>query len=131
MSELKTYIEQLKEKYGDSAVTAERSPGADAPDVPEPLREFYTLYESMALPFGEIYRADDREAQQYFRENGWFCFGFDGYFSYWLCSFEPDADGLWLTSWDHDSDTDIEAVWDDLTSFLRAMEEAAEELGNI
>ena len=131
MSELKSYIEELREKYGDKVNASELKPGASVPDVPEPLRELYSLYESVSLPFGEIYRADDREAQQYFGEKGWFCFGFDGYFSYWLCSFAPDADGLWLTYWDHDSDTDIEAVWADVTDFLRAMEEEAEEMGNI
>lgn len=124
MTALEGFIEKMKQKYGSEVMLTERAPGFPLPDgIPEPLTELYTLYESAAFPFGEIFRAEDEDEQQrYFREQGWFCFGFDFYFSYWLCSYEPDGEGLWLTSWDHDSESDIEAVYSDLTEFLSAME---------
>ena len=55
-------------------------------------------------------------------------FGFDGYFSYWLCLFTPDNDGLSFTYWDHESGADIDgAVYKDIIEFLEAMRSEYEE----
>ena len=36
-----------------------------------------------------------------FKSQGWFSFGADKYFYFWLCAYNPDSDGNSITSWDH------------------------------
>ena len=125
MTALEGFIESMEQKYGGEAKAVGRASGSSLPDgIPQPLVEFYTLYESAVFPFGEIWSAGSEDEQQiYFRERGWFNFGFDFYFSYWLCSCEPDGSGMRFTSWDHDSETEPEAIYGSLTEFLTAVEE--------
>jgi hypothetical protein len=57
-----------------------------------------------------------------FESEGWFSFGFDGYFSYWLSLFTTDNENLSFTCWDHESGADIDgAVYKDIIEFLEAM----------
>ncbi|MDE6517175.1 MAG: hypothetical protein K2L18_04920, partial [Acetatifactor sp.] len=63
------------------------------------------------------------DTKEPFKSEGWFCFGFDGYFSYWLCGYDSDEDGLWITPWDHDVDTEMECVYASVVEFLTDMEE--------
>ena len=124
---IKAFIEKMKEKYGDEVVVKERVAQTDDLDkIPLPLREFYTLYESAQFPFGEI---DDTktaikhsEMAEPFKSEGWFCFGSDGYFSFWLCRYVPDEEGLWIVDWDHDIQDEIECVYAQLVDFLEDME---------
>ena len=57
-----------------------------------------------------------------FKSEGWLCFGFDGYFSYWLCKKEADEMGNIFSSWDHEMDDEMEATYEDLVGFLMDME---------
>ncbi len=80
--------------------------------VPEKLREFYSQYISMKMPFGKILSIEegiDLSNKEPFRSEGWFCFGQDDYFSFWLCKLSPDDEGLSFASWDHDMEEEIDA----------------------
>lgn len=131
MSRLTEFIEELKKQYGDEVVTKESSYDEKMLlKVPEPLREFYKEYESLEMPFGIISSIEiglrDSEAEP-FKSEGWFSFGEDRYFSFWLCSYVPDSDGDSLTSWDHDVDDEIEAMDDNIIDFLKDMKDEYEE----
>ncbi len=128
MEPLKEVLAQLLDEYPDETDLFPRTCGDDViAKLPEPLREFYSLYGGADLPFGHIFPPEealnDPVAKQAFESDGWFEFGCDDYFTFWLCRLEPDMDGLWFDPWDHDSETDPEAAFPDLASFLRALEE--------
>lgn len=133
MSELQICLEELMYEYPDF----ELKPGVCGDEIlqklPEPLREFYSMYDSADFPFGHIFSAEealnDPVAKQAFADDGWFEFGCDEYFSFWLCRFKPDGEGLWFDPWDHDSETDPEPAFADLPSFLRAVAEDYENFG--
>ncbi|MBQ3515529.1 MAG: hypothetical protein IJA32_17335 [Lachnospiraceae bacterium] len=123
MSSLQKYIVELKEKYNDKvkAVSSEYDEEMLAL-VPDAIKEFYRTYESIELPFGEIDRIEvavkHSEAEP-FKSEGWFCFGFDGYFSFWLCKLEPDKEKLSFTYWDHESGCEIdEPIYENLTELI-------------
>lgn len=90
--------------------------------VPEALREFYKEISEADLSFGHIYSIDDalKEAKvEPFNSEGWFPFGQDNYFSFWLCSYQPDKENLSFTTWDHKSGCDIDgAVYEDVIELL-------------
>ena len=126
MSELATCLEWLEKEYPGEVELYPRTCGDDVLEkLPEPLREFYSLYDHGDFPFGHIFSPEealhDPIAKQAFG-NEWFQFGCDEYFSFWLCRFEPDDFGLWLDTWDHDSETDPEPAFADLPSFLHFLE---------
>ena len=132
MSSLQKYIEELKKKYNDkvNAVPSEYDEEMLAL-VPDAIKEFYQTYESIELPFGEIDRIEvavkHSEAEP-FKSEGWFYFGVDGYFSFWLCKLEPDKEKLSFTCWDHESGCEIdEPIYENLTEFLKEMQEEYEE----
>lgn len=78
--------------------------------VPEKLREFYSTFQSMKLPFGKVFSIDEcikASDAEPFKSEGWFCFGQDDYFSFWLCKLEPDSEGLSFTEWDHEGEEEI------------------------
>ena len=132
MSSLQKYIVELKEKYNDKvkAVSSEYDEEMLAL-VPDAIKEFYRTYESIELPFGEIDRIEvavNHSEAEPFKSEGWFCFGFDGYFSFWLCKLEPDKEKLSFTYWDHESGCEIdEPIYENLTEFLKEMQEEYEE----
>lgn len=128
MSELELFIEKMKEKYGEQVVTKTSSFSEDEIlQVPQPLKEVYTLYDGIEFPFGCIdsmkNAIEHSDMEEPFKSEGWFCFGFDGYFSYWLCRYDSDEDGLWITPWDHDVDAEMECVYASVVEFLTDMEE--------
>ena len=97
--------------------------------LPQSLKEFYQIYDSVEFPFGEIYPLQvTLKEDEPFKSEGWLCFGFDGYFSYWLCRKESDDEGLVFTSWDHEMDDEMEATHNELVEFLKDMETEYEEL---
>lgn len=132
MTELEKFIEEMTEKYGDSVIVKEGTCSKEILEkIPTPLKELYASYESLEFPFGRIDSAtialEHSNHAEPFQSEGWFCFGFDGYFSFWLCSFHPDHEGLWITPWDHEVDSEIECVYTSLVEFLRDMAEEYEQ----
>ena len=132
MSAIEAFINKMKQKYGDEVIIKEKNSNeVTLENVPQPLKEFYLKYECVEFPFGSIDPVETAvrhsAVAEPFKSEGWFCFGFDGYFSYWLCRYEADAEGLWITPWDHEVDSEIEGVYEDLVSFLQSVEEEYEE----
>ncbi|WP_346915399.1 hypothetical protein [Clostridium sp.] len=132
MSRISDYINKLSEIYGDKVTFTKSTYDENTLSlVPKVLREFYTEYSEVNLPFGYIYNIEnslkDSEAEP-FKSEGWFSFGFDGYFSFWLCLFTPDNDDLSFTYWDHESGEDIDgAIYTDIIEFLEDMRSEYEE----
>lgn len=122
MTELVLCFEELNDEFPDMELTPRTCGDEVLEKLPEPLKEFYSMYDSADFPFGHIYSPEealnDPVAKQAFGDE-WFEFGCDEYFSFWLCRYEPDGEGLWLTSWDHDSEADPEAAFADLPTLLR------------
>lgn len=132
MSGIEEFINKMKQKYGDEVAVKERTGKEDMLEkVPPPLKELYLKYEYVEFSFGSIDTVETAirhsNSAEPFKSGGWFCFGFDGYFSYWLCRYEADTEGLWITPWDHEVDSEIEGVYEDLVSFLQSVEEEYEE----
>ncbi len=132
MTEIEKFVEKMKQKYGRNVVVKMRNCNAETlTQVPQPLVELYTYYDSIEFPFGRIDSMENAvkysNTAEPFKSKGWFCFGFDGYFSFWFCSYSPDSEGLWITSWDHDMEDEIECVYLNLVEFLQDMEEEYEE----
>lgn len=132
MTQIERFIKEMKEKYSDNMVVKMRTCSEEeVMQVPLPLRELYSCYDSIEFPFGRIDSIETAvrhsNTAEPFKSEGWFCFGFDGYFSFWLCSYSSDSEGLWITPWDHDTDDEIEGVYSDIVEFLRDMEEEYEE----
>ena len=118
------FLEEMKAKYGDGVSVKLNDDGKIVPEnLPQSLKEFYQTYDSVEFPFGEIYPLHvTLKEDEPFRSEGWLCFGFDGYFSYWLCKKETDEMGNIFSSWDHEMDDEMEATHDDLVEFLMDME---------
>lgn len=118
------FLEEMKIKYGAGVSVKLNNDRKVIPEsLPQPLIEFYQVYDSVELPFGEIYPLDIAlKEDEPFKSEGWLCFGFDGYFSYWLCKKEPDETGDIFSSWDHEMDDEMEATHNDLVEFLRDLE---------
>ena len=125
MSDLQACLDWLEDEYPHEVDLSPRKCGDMIFEkLPEPLREFYSIYDSADFPFGHIFSPEealnDPVAKQAFGDE-WFEFGCDDYFSFWLCRFEPDGEGLWFDPWDHDSETDPEPAFADLPTFLRCL----------
>lgn len=132
MSKISEYMDNMLKIYGDKVEITKSTYGENALLLaPTALREFYAEYSKVDLPFGYIYSIEDSledSEVEPFKSEGWFSFGFDGYFSFWLCSSMSDNEGLSFTSWDHDSETDIDgAIYKDIIQFLEAMRSEYEE----
>lgn len=132
MSRVMDYVNKLIELYGDEICYKKSSYDADTlSQVPEALREFYSEFADLETPFGyikTIENARKHSDREPFKKEGWFSFGFDGYFSFWLCLCRPDEENLSLTSWDHGGSHEIgEAVYEDLIEFLEVIREEYEE----
>lgn len=118
---LKTYIESLQQRYPRGVKL--NSPLGTVPPYLEPLQELYALSDGLELPFGCIFTAE--RALQGSKSSlflpDWFCFGWNGNHTFWLCLYEPDDNGLWLTSWCPESRKPIgEAVCKTVEEFLTA-----------
>lgn len=132
MNQLAACLSELSDDYPETVLNP-RACGDEVIDkLPEPLREFYMLYDSADFPFGHIFPPEealnDPVAKQAFGDE-WFQFGCDEYFTFWLCRFRPDGEGLWFDPWDHDSETEPEPAFADLPSFLRFVAGEYEDAG--
>lgn len=120
-------IKDIRIKYPDLVIC--EAPLNEVNDrVPEIFKSIYTFANGINLPFGSIFSLDDaiNKSKRLPFSPDWFVFGYDNYFTYWLCRYSPDGD-LWITTWDHESGNDIEeAVWPDLIEFLVEMLEEYE-----
>lgn len=117
---------QVAEEIGDALnrPPALAPPSGDVADaLPPPLCALYAECDGADLPVGSIYPwrlALERSGAAPFHP-GWVVFGDDGRGTFWLCAREP-LEGLWLTTWDHDSGADVdEPVWSDPGDLLRAV----------
>lgn len=132
---IEMYFEKLTNDYDKEEVNIVPSniKEEELKYVPEALHELYKVISKAELPFGEIFSIDDalkKSEVEPFKSN-WFVFGHDNYFSFWLCSFKPDSDGLSFTSWDHECAEIGGAVDKDIISFLEDMEDDAGDDGYI
>ena len=105
-------IEQVERDFGESI---ELSPPADDPGIPEALKPLYAFSNGFELPFAFINKATDCKRDT---DPGWVNFGFDFYFSFFLCH---ESDRPAFTTWDHDSGTEIEGVWETPIEWLVAL----------
>lgn len=131
MGRIKEYFDRLKETYKDKVVLEESHYDEKTLNmVPEVMRDFYRAYKEAYLPFGHIYTIEDSikdSKAEPFKTEKWFSFGFDGYFSFWICSLKPDKKGNSFTYWDHESGLEIDgAVYKDIIDFLEGMKSAFE-----
>lgn len=131
MSGLKEYVSALIETYGDGVECMESIYDDKLLAlVPEALRELYQAYTKIQLPFGYTYSIEtaiEQSQAEPFQSEGWFCFGFDGYFSFWLCKLAPDHENLSFTSWDHDIGEIDGAVYETVVDLLQNEQEEYEE----
>ncbi len=127
------FLEEMKVKYGDDVRVKLNDGGKVVPEnLPQELIEFYQSYDFVEFPFGEVYPLHvTLKEDEPFKSEGWLCFGFDGYFSYWLCKKETNDMGTVFTSWDHEVDDEMEATHDDFVEFLMEMERDFEELNEL
>lgn len=121
------YFSYLRNKYPNKVRIETKDINAEKlKSVPKALHSLYNEMSKAILPYGEIFSIE--EALEQSKRNPfkpkWFVFGKDRYFTFWLCSYEEDAEGLSFTYWDHESGNEIEeAVWKDVISFLQEIEE--------
>ena len=133
-NELKRYFENLQDIYKDEVKLVETNIKTDNLDkVPKVLHSLYESISKAKLPFGEIFTIDEaiKKSRNKPFNPDWFVFGKDNYFSFWLCSFNKDEEGLSFTYWDHESGEDIDgAICEDIVSFLKEVQEEYEEYIN-
>ena len=104
-------IAQIERDFG---ISIERSAPKSLSGLPEALLPLYEFSDGLTLPFGEIYKAADCDRTT---DPGWVTFGFDYYFSFFLCH---ESDRLAFTTWDHDSRTRIEGTYASALEWLVA-----------
>lgn len=123
---IQEYFEALKNKYEtDVILTKPESNTKKLDRIPTALQPLYKFTSRVKLPFGEIFDIEEalEQSERSPFKPDWFAFGRDKYFSFWLCSFIADEEGLSFTYWDHEAGNEIDgAVWEDIVSFLNEME---------
>jgi len=120
------YLIDLKKRYSSINIIQSGTDNVDLERIPTALKDLYKDILEVELPFGRIFAPGTAWEQSKNRpfSPDWFVFGRDNYFSFWLCSYLPDEEGLSFTYWDHESGSEIDgAVWPDLQSFLQDLEE--------
>lgn len=118
----------LKKIKDDLGVSSQRMKAAERiPDsLPLVLKRFYRITNGIVLPFGRIFPVEGvvRAAQAQPMEPDWIVFGQDPHFTFWLCRKTP-WNGCSVTSWDHESRTEIgEPCWEEILDFLESEYEA-------
>ncbi len=123
MDKLTSYFEELNAEFIKEVSSVKNT------EVPEAMRDFYESFKSAIMPYGIIYDLElalnNSKRAPFFPD--WFVFGQDNYSCFWLCWKGESDDGCYFTYWDHESGRGIEEpVWEDLLSFLKEVEEDAE-----
>lgn len=119
MNKIKRFFMELKENYPcNITFSGNEICEEQFKKIPVVMHDFYKTISKAELPFGRIFSLETALKESEACPN-WFLFGQDNYFSFWLCSYSPDAEGLSFTSWDHESHTEIEAADADILSFLQ------------
>ena len=132
MNKIQMYIQKLVSLYGNDIIY-EKSNYDEAvlAMIPEILRPLYREVSKLITPFGEIDSLETalkHSKNEPFYSEGWFCFGSADYFSFWLCRYDPDEDGLSITYWDHDAGSEIDdAIYMNIVDFLEDMRNEYEE----
>lgn len=116
------YIKVLESNFQGGVLVKENSK-SNIPDfVPSQLVELYKHFDSLELPFGEIFsveNAQEMSGQEPFKSNGWFCFGKDNYFSYLLCKKDINENEDCFSTWDYETDfNEVEPCFSDLNELL-------------
>jgi hypothetical protein len=88
-------------------------PATNLSEIPEPLRPLYAISDGVTLPFGDVYPALAFRTERF--PSGWFCFGANHSFSFFLCHRSSSPS---ITTWDLESGTRIEAVFDTAYDWL-------------
>lgn len=124
MDELINYFRELNAEFIEEESLVEDV------EVPEIMCKFYEKIKYVNLPYGRIYNLEtalDNSKRLPFSPE-WFVFGQDNYYSYWICFKRKTITGCYFTYWDHESGCSMEEpVWKDLLSFLKEVEEDANE----
>lgn len=127
--DIMTCMAALKELYGADIKAKEGCvEESKLALLPDGLKEFYSRYQSMKLPFGEINTVDScLESAKIgaMKEEGWFCFGQDKFFSVWLCRKTPDEEGLSFAIYDIGWEDEDEDTSDGLENNKKEFAEAA------
>ncbi|BCJ95512.1 hypothetical protein acsn021_30810 [Anaerocolumna cellulosilytica] len=128
---IEEYLKSLSDKYGENIDIKYRNCDYSIDNrIPKVLHSLYSVISEAKFPFGEIFtieKALSQSSKNPFTPN-WFVFGKDNYFSFWICSFAEDEEGLNFTYWDHESGNEIDgAVWDNFISFFDEIQEDYEE----
>src|SRR5262245_26180972 len=81
-------------------------------DLPEALRSFYSETNGLELPFLKVFSVEQLPHMQgYVLDSSWILFGQDYYFSFYLCAKTPSSDGALITTWDRESDAEVEPAF--------------------
>lgn len=135
MNELEIYFNKLKKKYNNNKYNFHIEYNKDNiiikefEKIPKAIYPFYKIISKAELPFGTIFSIEDAiklSKEQPFNDE-WFVFGKDNYFSFWLCSYNPDSENLSFTSWDHECGEIGEPVYEDIISLFQDIEEEFDE----
>ncbi len=110
--ELNNFLDQVSQELG-IAVTL-RPPGKEPESLPPSLLEFYAASDGLALPFVELWPAQRIERSGL---PGFLVFGFDGLFSYCLCSLTDSEAPFGL--WDHEGGHPPETYLSSLEELLK------------
>lgn len=127
MNKIELYFKELKGVYNcDIKFCDDKSFDYDLGKIPKVIQDLYKVVSVAELPFGRIFSIEKALKMSDllpFKPN-WFVFGQDKYFSFWICLYTPDLEGLSFTSWDHELESEIdEPVYKDIVSFLKDEEE--------
>lgn len=108
-SRMSAILSEIERELGIAIPT---SPTPSSSDVPSSLKPLYEFSDGLSLPFANIYPSANFDSESF---PGWVCFGFDNYFSYFLC--HPSSHPS-LTSWDHETGHEIKAVFTTAADWL-------------
>ena len=135
MSSIKSYISKLTKTYGNKIEYIESTyDNTTLSLVPNVLRDLYRTVSKIEFPFGYIYPIEvaiEESQKEPFKSGGWYCFGFDKYFSFWLCRHIPDENNLSFVAWDHDIGPIDGAVFETVIDFLQWEQKEYDENLNI
>ncbi len=127
MNEIELYFKKLKNIYNcDIKFCDNKIFKCDLNKIPKAIQDLYKIISTAELPFGRIFSVDEalKKSKLFPFNPNWFVFGQDKYFSFWVCLYNPDLDGLSFTSWDHEFESEIdEPVYEDIISFLKDEEQ--------